>query len=53
MSRSTRLKPGQKAPSTAVYAATRGKKLVVVNQGERLPPTPTKGAAWKKQRQLP
>jgi hypothetical protein len=53
MAKSARLRPGQPAPRTAVYQATRGTRRVVVNRGERLPPTPSKGTGWKEQRRLP
>lgn len=44
------LRPGNKAPKTAVYKS--GPKQVVVNKGETLPPT-AKGGTWKQGKSLP
>jgi hypothetical protein len=44
------LKPGQKAPKTAIYKS--GTKQAVVNKGETMPPT-KKGGKWKPGKSLP
>lgn len=44
------LKPGNKAPKTAVYKS--GPKKAVVNKGETMPPT-EKGGTWKPYKPLP
>jgi hypothetical protein len=41
------LKPGMKAPTSGQYRNTKTGYEVTVTKGERLPPSPVKGATYK------
>ena len=41
------LKPGMKAPKSGQYKNTKTGYEVTVTKGERLPPSPVKGATYK------
>jgi hypothetical protein len=41
------IKPGQKAPMSAIYKDTKSSQRTTLDHKEKAPPTPEKGGKWK------